>query len=119
MGINSYTVVNAIGSATAKQYIVEGPYALTTGLQVQFGIALRRVTEVTLYGYRNVGFNTIPVANTASALVSGNGINAALVETLPAGGSFILQPPLGTSIELSYIYVLGTTGDSVFIKYLQ
>jgi hypothetical protein len=119
MGINSYTVVNSIAAAVAKQYVVEGPFPLTTGLQIQFGITPRRVTEIQVYGYRSIGFNTLPVPNGAAAMVSSNGINASLVETLPAGGSFILQPGPGTAIESTNIFVLGTSGDSVYIKYLQ
>jgi hypothetical protein len=118
MGINSYTVVNWIGAAAAKQYVIEGPFALTTGVQVQIGSTQRRATEVQLYGYRSIGTNTIPVPNGAAALIS-IGVGAMPIEPLPAGGVFILQPGLGTAIELSSIFVLGTTGDSVYIKYLQ
>jgi hypothetical protein len=119
VGINSYTVVNWIGAAAAKQYVVEGPFALTTGLQIQFGITPKRVTEVQIYGFRSIGTNTQPVPNGAAALISSNGANAMLVETLPAGGVFVLQPGPGIALELTNIFVLGTTGDSVYIKYLQ
>lgn len=119
MGINSYTVVNSVAAAVPKQYVVEGPFPLTTGLQIQFGITPRRVTEIQIYGYRSIGTNTIPVPNGASALISSNGVNAMLLETLPAGGVFVLQPPPGTSIESTNIFVLGTTGDNIYIKYLQ
>jgi hypothetical protein len=119
MGINSYTVVNSIAAAIAKQYVVEGPFALTTGLQIQFGAALRRATEIQIYGYRSIGSNTQPLPNGASCLISSNGTNAFLLETVPAGGVYSVKAPPGTCFELSYIYVLGTTGDNVFIKYLQ
>jgi hypothetical protein len=119
MGINSYTVVNWIGAATAKQYVIEGPFNLTTGTRVQLGATSRRATEVQIYGYQSIGSNTIPLANAASCLISINGSPAMLVETLPAGGIFTIQPGSGTAIDLSNLFVQGTTGDSVYLKYLQ
>jgi len=117
MGINSYTVVNWIGAAVAKQYVIEGPFALTTGTRVQLGSTSRRATEVQVYGYQSIGSNTIPLANGAAALLSGSA--GSMVDSVPAGGMLLIKPQLGSSIDVSSIYALGTTGDSVYIKYLQ
>jgi len=116
MGINSYTVVNLITSAAAKQYVAEGPVNLTTGTPVRLSATSRLVTQVEIYGYSSIGMNTIPVANAGACLVDAAG--SGLFETLPAGGKIVFKPPGGTALDLFNLTILGTTGDKVYFKYL-
>ena len=117
MGINSYTVVNLIAAAAAKQYVVAGPINFQAGTAVPLSATPQKVTQLEIYGYKSIGTNTIPVPNT-SAGWAGVGANG-LTDTIAAGGKVLLKPFGGTSFDLSNVYVLGSAGDSVYIKYLQ
>ena len=115
MGINSYTVVNLIGTATAKTYVVEGPVNLTTGTLVPLSSVSLPVTALEIYGYQSVGANTLPVANAAAAFVSMGG--GPPIDQVPAGG-VLSYAQMGARFDLKDLSILGTTGDRVFLKYL-
>jgi hypothetical protein len=116
MGINSYTVVNAIAAAVPKQYVVAGPINLVTNTPVPLSSVSQPVTHLEVYGYQSVGANTLPVANAASCWISSGGTPA--VDPVPAGDKLVYGLPGGTRFDLKDLSVLGTTGDRVFLKYL-
>lgn len=119
MGINSYTVVNSLAAAVAKQYVVAGPVALQTGVAIPIIGAPTLATQLEIYGYVSIGSNTIPVANAGSFWVSSDSTGLRTTDQILAGGKIVYRPPGGTSFDLAGIRVLGTTGDNVYIKYLS
>jgi len=118
MGINSYTVVNLLEAAAAKNYVVVGPVNLTTGVPVRLNATPLLVTQVEIYGYLSIGANTIPVPNAGPCWVTADAAGLSALEPLPAGGRILYKPPGGTSFDLFNLNVLGTTGDKVYFKYL-
>jgi hypothetical protein len=116
MGINSFSPANQLAAATAKTYREFGLVPVTTGAQTAVSATDVFATQVEFYGYKSVSSGTAPVPNTANVYY---GLQVAMSDVLAPGAKVTYRPPLGTKINLKNFYVTGTTGDSVFLRYLQ
>lgn len=119
---------NNINSAQPKQpkFLL---VAVTTGAATQVVSTNLFTTTATFYGWKTLSATTGPTANTApcfAGFVDANGDSGvtpgqpAFCVTIATGAAVPWDQCMGgTKLDLSKVYVTGTTGDKVLIVYTQ
>lgn len=100
---------------------------LSTGTAVAGSATDLLFTSAMFYGVKTVVSNAAPTANTATAYIGyldNDGAvvtvgTAAIIDTIPAGGSLLMRAVPGEKYNLKDFYFLGTTGDKVIVQLSQ